>query len=209
MEERRMAGLLAAAALEQEELLSIIDRFDLRDFSTGVLIAPLWLHAHSPVSLIVDCTDPSPYFQPGSYILDALPHILLEGIKIAELILSPASLFLHLPDGTTVPPLLSGIPRQNEDSPKGLIHSAETFVSLARLFRREGADKRICKISATSLSDFYCELPITCSLQELVQQYSLQSLSGAQLGADPAHCIPSNQFHSTHPLGTHPCIHFY
>lgn len=209
MTEYTMAGLHAAQTMEKEELLSIIDRFDLKDYSSGKLIAPLWRNTPSPASLTVDCIDPSTIFQPGAYILEALPHILLEGIKIAELILAPASLSLLLPDGLAVPPPLSGIPLQRDCTTKGLIHSAETFVSLSRLFRREGADKRICKISCPSTPPIYCELPITVSLQEIARQLGLKNLTGAQLGEDPENSVPSDCFFSTHPLGEYPSIYFY
>lgn len=205
-----MSGLMSAKSLTRSELLRVIDRFDLKDYTSNTLIAPLWSSISACPILTVNCRDPEPAL--GCHLLSQLPEILLEGLLIAEHILAPNSLSLILPEGCDLPEAfrqIRNITVSAQASPHGLCHGVETFVALARLFRREGAEKRICRISAPGMPTAYYELPITVSFREITHMLKLTSVSGAVVGGDDKDCISLQQFDSIPRLTSHASIAFF
>lgn len=206
-----MPGLSSAKALTGEELIRIIDQFDLKDYALNRLIAPLWQAAPRHFPLVIDCTTPTPGFHPGAYILNTMPELLLEGILIAQQLLEPSKISLLLPEGMNLPDCFTPFNiTVTQDAPvHGLCHSAEIFITLARLFRREGADRRIFRISAPGHQTFYAEFPLSESLYEITRQYEFGPLTGARIGGDHGYAISATQFHQCLRQGFSPMIDFF
>ena len=192
MRELAMPGWETAKNMTPKEIVEIIDCMALQDYRDGALLAARWSTGSAGSCLDCDCRDPHSETQPGTYFLGHSPALLYEGLRIAGRALGIERLQVSV--SAEQEPLAKAqfqqwpeiAVRRGESpgnvtrEPVGMIsHSAETFVHVAQLFRREGADKRLCYVSGCGITPRYLEVPLTSTVQEIAEMAGASRPVGA------------------------------
>jgi hypothetical protein len=172
-----MKGWETASQMRPEEILQIVDSIALQDYRDGIPLAAQWDSTTEVACLDCDCRDSDFGTQPGTYFLTNYAPLIYEGMCIAECALGARQLQVTVAPGQESlayvqlqpwPRLVIQCERTTKKkSAKVVSHSAETFVHIARLFRREGAEKHLCYVSGCGISPQYIEIPLTSTLGEI------------------------------------------
>ena len=214
-----MPGLSAVLSASKKTNIDLIDRIDLKDQSTGASLASLWRKFPQGGMLMIDFVDTPPQSSVSEYILTNYTDVILEGILIAKHILQPLSTIICLRESTPIPDFLLNraynfeimhadtVPysRHQRDT---VIHNAETIWTIARFFRREGADKRIWKIICKGRNPVYREIPKVYTLQAIAESEQIHAPIGARVGGTHGPIFNPENFHSILPLSLAPVIEF-
>lgn len=192
MRELAMPGWETAKNMTPKEIVETIDCMALQDYRDGALLAARWSAGSAGICLDCDCRDPHSETQPGTYFLGHSPALLYEGLCIAGRALGIKRLQVSV--SAEQEPLAKAqfqqwpeiTVRRRESpwnvawEPVGMIsHSAETFVHVAQLFRREGADKRLCYVSGCGITPRYLEAPLTNTVQEIADMAGVREAKRA------------------------------
>jgi hypothetical protein len=170
-----MKGWETATQMRPEEILQIIDSIALQDYRDGIPLATQWDSTTQVDCLDCDCRDSELGTQPGTYFLTNYAPLIYEGMCIAERALGARRLQVTVAPGqeNLARTQLRPWPRlwvqceRPKESARVISHSAETFVHIARLFRREGAEKHLCYVSGCGIAPQYLEIPLTSTLGEI------------------------------------------
>ena len=197
MRQLAMPGWETAKNMTPEEILDIIDCMALQDYRDGTLLAAQWRTGSAGDCLDCDGRDRSQEKQPGTYLLGHSPALLYEGLCIAgraigierfQVTVLPEqkplaqAQFQQWPEVTVRCCENAGTLAQKTD---GIIsNSAESFVHVAQLFRREGADKRLCYVSGCGITPRYLEVPLASTVGEIAEMAGAKHPMGAWIKTD-------------------------
>lgn len=180
MQQLAMPGWETAKNMEPEEIFGIIDGMALRDYQDDTPLAIRWGGRKAGACLDCDCRDPDSEVRPGTYLLSHSPSLLYEGLRIVGRALGIAQIQITVSSEQenlarrqfqSWPELEIRCSEAAECAARvpGIVisHSAETFLHVARLFRREGAGRRLCYVSGCGVAPRYLEVPLTSTFWEI------------------------------------------